>query len=146
MSFRESTLTGEWQFSAVLRVENIDVPGEWDSVDGGDTTSDTRSYRAGGAVNPEALPAAAATGDVILERAYRGTIDGRVRSELGGNIGRPAMVTVYAQDKNRNPVPGTSETIRGILKEVTRPAFRSEGDGTALYRVVVAPHGHWTPS
>ena len=136
-------LTGEWQFVATLRVGSDPVPGNWDSVDGGDTTSDTRSYRSGGNVVPEAMPAAPATNDVVLERAYRGERDGEWRQRLAGQIGQRATVTVYAMDQAGNQVPNTQETIGGILKEVTRPGFRSEGDGVALYRVVVTPTGHW---
>jgi hypothetical protein len=136
-------LTGEWQFVARLKVEGREMPGLWDSVDGGDTTSDTRSYRPGGNVRTEALPAAMATGDVILERAYRATLDGPDRIWMADRIGFPASVTIHAMDTRGDAVPGTLETIDGILKEVTRPGFRSEGDGPALYRVVVTPHGNW---
>lgn len=136
-------LTGEWQFVATLSIDNQTIQGLWDSVDGGDTTSDTRSYRPGGNVRTEALPAAMATGDVILERAYRATLDGPRRVWMANKVGFPAAVTIQAMDTRGETVPGTLETITGILKEVTRPGFRSEGDGPALFRVVVTPHGNW---
>jgi len=135
-------LTGEWQFRAELTVEDRRIDGDWDSMDGGDTTSDTRTYRPGGG-EPEALPAAFATGDVILERAFRAGVDAGTRNWMAQRIGRSAQVTVYATDVRGQKVAGSGETITGILKEVTRPAFRSDADGPALYRVVVTPHGNW---
>lgn len=139
-------LTSEWQFAATLVVDGTEIPGQWDALDGGDTTSATRSYRPGGRGEPEALAAPKVTGDVALERAYRGTLDGGVRKGLVEKVGGLARVTVFAMDENRAAVPGTLETITGILKEVTRPAFRSEADTVALYRVVVTPRGHWSPA
>lgn len=137
-------LTGEWEFVATLTVDERPIDGNWDSVDGGDTSSDTRSYRAGGDVFPEALPASPTTGEVTLERAYRGGLDGSLRNWMADRIGRVARVKVYSMQPGGSPLAGTTETIEGILKEVTRPAFRSEGDGVALYRVVITPRGHWT--
>lgn len=140
---RDHALTGEWQFVAKLTINGRELQGLWDSVDGGDTTSDTRSYRPGGDVRTEALPAAMATGDVILERAYRATLDGPDRIWMANLVGFPASVTIQAMGTDGTTIPGTLETIDGILKEVTRPGFRSEGDGPALYRVVITPHGNW---
>lgn len=142
----DKVLTGEWQFKAELRVGDGVVQGEWDAIDGGDTTSATRRYRPGGALIAEVMPALPETGDITLERAYRGDFDGEIRKTLASQIGQPASITVHANDVNNKMVPGTSEHIRGVLKEVTRPAFRSESDGVALYRVVVAPRGNWNPA
>lgn len=138
------TLTAEWQFVATLSVDGARIDGNWDAIDGGDTTSEARPYRAGGNIDPEVMPGVPRTGDVTLERAYRGAFDGSVRNELAGKIGKRATVQVYAMSAtDRSLLPGSQETIRGVLKEVTRPAFRSEGEGVALYRVVVTPDGHW---
>jgi hypothetical protein len=140
-------LTGEWQFVATLDVPGVsNLIDNWDSIEGGDTTSDTRTYRSGGDVEPEAMPAAPATSDITLERAYRGARDGSLRNDLAAKIGYPAKITVFSMRTDRTAEPGTSETITGIIKEVTRPVFRSEGDGVALYRVVVTPNGHWSKS
>lgn len=139
-------LTSEWQFRAELKLGEAPVPGEWDALEGGDTTSATRIYRPGGRSEPEAMAAPKITGDISLERAYRGTFDGDVRKSLLGHIGKRVNVTVFAMDESKNRVSGTIETIDGILKEVTRPSFRSEADTVALYRVVVTPSGHWSPA
>ncbi len=128
----DQALTGEWQFVAELSLRNRPIPGNWDAIDGGDTTSDTRSYRPGGRVDPQAMPGGKTTTDITLERAYRGSVDGPIRRDLAANVGQFATVKVFAMDENRAEVPGTLETITGIIKEVTRPMFRSEADGVAL--------------
>ncbi|MDW5597665.1 hypothetical protein VSS74_25160 [Conexibacter stalactiti] len=143
MATTNQALTGEWQFVATLTVDGTPIPNNWDAIDGGDTSSPTRQYRPGGRITPEVIPAVKVTGDVILERAYRGGVDGEHRKTLASKIGKEAVVTVFALDEARNEIPQTRETISGILKEVTRPAFRSEAEGVALYRVVVTPKGHW---
>jgi hypothetical protein len=137
------SLTSEWQFVATLTADDLTVDGSWDSIDGGDTTSPTRSYRPGGGARQEALAGIPTTGDVVLERAYRGDVDGPLRRELVNRIGRSATVQYYALADDRSKVQGSGESIRGILKEVTRPSFRSESDGVALYRVVVTPIDTW---
>ena len=144
MDHRHHALTGEWQFKVELWVGGARYGEDWDAIDGGDTTSETRRYRAGGSDIADVLPALPVTGDITLERAYRGEVDGPWRKSLAARVGDHARLTVYATAANRAAVPGSSETIEGVLKEVTRPAFRSEGDGVTLYRVVVAPRGNWT--
>ncbi|MDO8209297.1 hypothetical protein [Conexibacter sp. CPCC 206217] len=139
-------LTSEWQFVATLSLADLRVDGNWDAIDGGDTTSPTRSYRPGGNVAQQALAGVPTTGDVVLERAYRGEVDGSLRRDLVARIGRTATVQYYAMADDRTKVPGSGESIRGILKEVTRPSFRSESDGVSLYRVIVTPVGTWFPS
>jgi hypothetical protein len=135
-------LTSEWQFSAELTVAG-EIIRDWDAIDGGDTTSATRSYRPGGKLLPEVIAAPGTTGDITLERAYRGTYDGSLRNRLASEIGSEVNLKVNALDEGGNVVNGTGERIGGVLKEVTRPAFRSENDGVALYRVVVTPSGNW---
>ncbi|HST43093.1 MAG TPA: hypothetical protein VLK58_26440 [Conexibacter sp.] len=139
------TLTADWQFSAMISVPGLDVKvdGNWDAIDGGDTTSQVRRYRPGGRAQSEAMPAPSVTSDIVLERAFRGSIDSTLRNRLAGAIGRDVTVTVYPLDERGVTLTGRGETINGILKEVTRPAFRSEGEGVALFRVVVAPDGTW---
>ncbi len=140
------SLTSEWQFVATLTADDLTINESWDSIDGGDTTSPARSYRPGGGVKQEALAGIPVTGDIVLERAYRGDVDGPLRRELVKRIGRSATIHYYALADDRSKVTGSGESIRGILKEVTRPSFRSESDGVALYRVVVTPVDTWFES
>lgn len=140
-------LTSEWQFVATLSLDDLRVDDNWDAIDGGDTTSPTRSYRPGGDVEQQALAGVSTTGDVTLERAYRGEVDGQLRRDLLARVGRLVTVQSYVMSaEDRTKVLGSGESIRGILKEVTRPSFRSESDSVALYRVVVTPVGTWFSS
>jgi hypothetical protein len=137
-------MTGDWQFIATLNVDGVRaIDGNWDAIEGGDTTSATRTFRAGGQLYAESMPGPPTTADIVLERAYRGSIDNTLRTELANAIGREATVTVVTLGADHKPVAGGNETITGVLKEVTRPDFRSESAGVALYKVVVAPHGVW---
>ncbi|MDO8187209.1 hypothetical protein Q5424_09395 [Conexibacter sp. JD483] len=136
-------MTGDWQFIATLTVDGVKLEDNWDAIEGGDTTSATRTFRAGGQLYAESMPGPPTTADIVLERAYRGSIDGALRTQLANAIGREARVTIVTLGADHRPISGTSETITGVLKEVTRPDFRSESAGVALYKVVVAPHGVW---
>jgi hypothetical protein len=135
-------LVQEHQFAVSANVAGVSLPGLWDKFEGGEVEADgAETYNAGGMADAEALPGVPKTGEVTLERGYRGERDAPLEKWLYGQINRPMTTGKAALAPNKSAVPGGLITHRGILTAVATPEHDSNGQKVTVLQLKMVVSG-----
>jgi hypothetical protein len=133
-------LVQEQQFLITCSVDDV-VLGTFDSFEGGDVTSDAKTYRAGGMADAEALPAPPSTEDVTIARGFRAERDAAKKKWLNGKIGAKIVIGKQALNPDKTPVADALETFTGIVKSVAGPSHDSTGEDVSKLTIVATISG-----
>ena len=108
----------------------------WATLAGGDLESEDVKTRPGGMVDQVNLGGPTTRTDATVTRPYTGELHPYI-TPLEEVAGSGAMAISYAAlDANKNVIPPTV-TLGGILKNVQRPNWDSNTNGTAMLTLVM---------
>jgi hypothetical protein len=134
-------LVQEQMFAVAVSVDGVTIPGLFDGWDGGEVTSGSDTYNAGGMADAEALPGPVSTGEITISRGYRGERDAILERWLLTRLNRPMVGGRQALNPDKSPVVGGLLTARGILTGVATPTHDSNGTAVSRLELTMLPHG-----
>jgi hypothetical protein len=134
-------LVQEQMFAVAVSVDGAPVPGLFDGWDGGEVTSGSDTYNAGGMAESEALPGPVRTAEITISRGYRGERDAPLERWLLTRLNRPMVAGRQALNPDKSPVVGGLLTVRGILTGVATPNHDSNGTAVSRIQLTLLPHG-----
>lgn len=108
----------------------------WAALEGGDLESADVKTRPGGMVGQVNLGGPTTRTDCTVTRPYTKELHPYIVA-LEEVAGRGAMAISYTILDAAGNVIGPTVTLRGILKNVTRPNFDSNAEGTAMLALVM---------
>lgn len=108
----------------------------WASLEGGDLESEDTKTRPGGMVGQVNLGGPTTRTDVTVTRPYTAELHPYIVA-LENIAGSGTMHVSYAILNANGYTIGSTVTITGILKNVTRPNFDSNATGTAMLSLVM---------
>lgn len=116
----------------------------WDTMEGGDASSDGVNYLPGGMVPSVELGGIPKRSDLTLTRVWSDAL-WQVFKALDNACGRAGAKASYTQlDRSGQVVPGSTITYTGIVKSVARPNYDSNTSGEAKIQVVIGLNGSIT--
>lgn len=134
-------LVQEQMFAVAVAVDGAPLPGLFDGWEGGEVTSGSDSYNAGGMADAEALPGPVKTSEIKISRGYRGERDALLERWLLQRLNRPMVGGRQALNPDKSPVPGGLLTARGILTGVATPKHDSNGTAVSRLELTMMVHG-----
>lgn len=113
----------------------------WDTMEGGDRSSDGVNYLPGGMAPSVELGGLPKRSDLTISRIWSDTMIAAYKA-LDNGCGKAAVTASYTNlDANGTMVPNSTITYTGILKSVTRPNYDSNSSGEAKLTIVVGLNG-----
>lgn len=134
-------LVQERMFAVAVSVDGAPLPGLFDGWDGGEVTTGSDTYNAGGMADPEALPGPVKTAEIKVSRGYRGERDAPLETWLLTKLNRPMVAGRQALNPDKSPVVGGLRVARGILTGVATPKHDSNGTAVSRLELTLLPHG-----
>jgi len=134
-------LVQEQMFAVAVAVDGAPIAGLFDGWEGGEVTSGSESYNAGGMADAEALPGPVKTAEIKISRGYRGERDALLERWLLQRLNRAMVAGRQALNPDKSPVPGGLLTARGILTGVATPKHDSNGTAVSRLELTMMVHG-----
>jgi hypothetical protein len=134
-------ITQERMFAVSVAVDGVPLPGLFDGFDGGEVTTSSDTYSAGGMADPEALAGPLTTSEVKVSRGYRGERDAPLEKWLLARLNHDIVIGKQALNPDKSPVVGGLLTFRGLLTGVATPKHDSNGTAVSMIELTATISG-----
>lgn len=128
-----------------VTVEGVTIDNlSWDTMEGGDNSSDGTNYLPGGMAPSVELGGLPKRSDLTISRIWSDVLIGAFKA-LDNGCGKARVAASYTVlDANGNVVPDATITYTGILKGVARPNYESNSSAEAKLTLTVGLNGSIT--
>jgi hypothetical protein len=129
------------QFDTTVTIDGV-LLGTFDSMTGGESDSDSLTYKPGGMAPIVTLGGTVTVGQVIIARLYRLERDHQTIAWLLSRVGKGSMVVKKQPLDTDGNTYGKPIVTSGVLKRVTPPEVDSTSGDAALIELEMTPSGH----
>jgi hypothetical protein len=131
------TFLQDWQADIRVSIDGTPYFDAWSTYDGADLTTQDQHVRPGGMGSQVSTGGPAERSDCTVGisftevvAAYHGTLESLMN--------HPIRISITRKDLHRNPIPGTTFTVKGLLKGTKLPGADANSNNNQFYQVVAS--------